>query len=113
MQLLTDHDRKYVLKQLEMAPDSVLAEAMLAFNAIRDKVLAVRSLASGSPSEPVPQARKNFCPGTPTVSRVGTGTKADIFNLLHEGRQPADTYFPHCCLLWERGEIKFDGEFYL
>jgi deoxycytidylate deaminase len=21
--------------------------------------------------------------------------------------------WPHCCLLWERGEIKFNGEFYL
>lgn len=48
MRLLNDNDRSYVLQQLAMAPDSVLADAMLAFNAIRDKTVAVRKLTEGA-----------------------------------------------------------------
>lgn len=124
MSLLTANDRAYILNQLTLAPDSVLADAMLAFDAIRNKIVAVRKLASPSPEEtPAPTAevapqgkptRRNINPGVSSITKIGSNTKADILAAVADGMQPAAKFEEHCKLLWERGEIKFDGrEYYL
>ena len=129
MPLLSDSDRQYVLEQLRAAPDSVLVDAMLAFNTIRDKVVAVRKFATGNApgSAPVvaqivaqaaepetPVVRKNVSPGSPAITRIGANTTGEILQTVKAGNQPSSKYVEHCKLLWERGAIKFDGkEWYL
>lgn len=133
MSLLTKEDRAYILSHLANAPDSVLADAMLAFNAIRDKIIAVRQMTSEvegvigpdystdveviipiHPTAPIIEP-KNVSPGLPTIGKIGTNTKADILDMLGKGVQPSTTKFgEHLKLLWARGEVKFDGkEYYL
>ena len=91
MQLLTPTDRAFVLKQLELAPDEILADAMLAFNAVRDKIVKVRTLAN--PVTPVPTeeppaplepdtARDNVSPGVPVTSKVLISTKNTVNCLM-------------------------------
>ncbi len=123
MQLLTPTDRAFVLKQLELAPDEILADAMLAFNAVRDKIVKVRTLAN--PVTPVPTeeppaplepdtARDNVSPGVPVTSKVLISTKNTILCRINEGIQPGEKYLEAAKLMWSRGEIKFDGkDFYL
>lgn len=116
MPLLSDNDRQYVLEQLRAAPDSVLADAMLAFNEIRDKVVMVRKM-SERPAAPLEEAnpapavtRSNVPPGVATISKIGSNTKEELFKMLGQGVQPPAKYREHLKLLWERGEVKFDGE---
>ncbi len=129
MQLLTPTDRAFVLKQLELAPDEILADAMLAFNAVRDKIVKVRTLAK--PVTPVPTeelsapvkvevsvesdvGRANVSPGVPVTSKVLISTKNTILCRINEGIQPGEKYLEAAKLMWSRGEIKFDGkDFYL
>lgn len=124
MSLLSANDRAYILNQLTLAPDSVLTDAMLAFDAIRNKIATVRKLVSPSPEEtPAPAAeaasqgkptRRNINPGVSSITKIGSNTKADILAAVADGMQPAAKFEEHCKLLWERGEIKFDGqEWYL
>lgn len=129
MRLLTDNDRSYILAQLAMAPDSVLADAMLALDAIRIKIVEVRKFANGnvSGSAPVIQTaiekaaepakeivRKNVNPGTSPIGKIGGNTKDVIFEFLRDDKQPPAKYNDHLKLLWSRGEVKYDGkEWYL
>ena len=125
MPLLTEADRAYILNQLKFAPDSVLADAMLAFNSIRDKMVAVRKLIIGvDPSVPdtektvvneVPAERPNINPGKPSITKIGGPAKSLILEELSTGSiQPHAKYAEHMKLLWSRGEVKFDGkEYYL
>ena len=122
MALLTDADRTSILQQLTLAPDSVLADAMLEFNRIRDKVVAVRKLVSDEPAavsasasvtaaaEPV--ERCNVSPGKPSIGKIGTETKLTLLGDLAKGKQPAAKFSEHMRLLWVRGEVRFDGEEY-
>ena len=121
MNLLHPEDRAYILEQLKLAPDSVLADAMLAFNAIRDKVVIVRKMTE-HPAAPLEEApneeqikpRPNVPPGVATISKIGSGTKEELLKMLGQGIQPPAKYREHLKLLWERGEVKFDGkEFWL
>ena len=119
MALLTEADRTYVLEQLRLAPDSVLADAMLAFNRIRDNVVIVRNMAlNGTPvlkpkSElPEPRERANVSPGVSLISKIGGPTRATILEELVDGIQPGPKFSEHMKLLWSRGEVKFDGEEY-
>lgn len=130
MSLLTQRDREYILAQLTLAPDSVLADAMLAFDAIRTKIVAVRKMvetptlsvaievpiAKAVPPEEIePVIRSNVSPGKPAITKIGSETKASILGgLANNGIQPSAKFAEHCKLLWSRGEIKFDGkEYYL
>lgn len=127
MSLLTQGDRAYILSHLANAPDSVLADAMLALNALRDKVIAVRLLtaepegtigpdySADVEEAPVVEERINRAPGLPTIGKIGSNTKAEILAALNGGNQPSITKFgEHLKLLWARGEVKFDGqEYYL
>ena len=121
MPLLSEQDRQYVLEQLRAAPDSVLADAMLAFNEIRDKVVMVRKMSEQAiaPVEPNPMPeevsqRKNVPPGLPTISKIGSATKEELLKMLCQGIQPSTKYAEHLKLLWARNEVKFDGkEYYL
>lgn len=120
MQLLHDDDRRYILEQLRLAPDSVLADAMLAFNEIRDKLVIVRKITGSETGESVNEVpkeapnRPNVDPGKPSIRKIGAEAKQSILGGLAEGFQPLAKYIEHCKLLWSRGEIKFDGkEWYL
>lgn len=129
MRLLTDNDRNYILAQLAVAPDSVLADAMLAFDAIRNKIVAVRKFANEnvSGSAPIVQVaienaaepekevvRKNVSPGPAAIGKIGSNTKDVIFEFLRDDKQPPTKYDDHLKLLWSRGEVKYDGkEWYL
>lgn len=124
MPLLSDNDRQYILEQLRTAPDSVLVDAMLALNAVRDKVVATRKLienATGSApvartivehtAEPAKDvARKNVSPGPATIGKIGSNTKDVIFEFLRDDKQPPAKYDDHLKLLWARGEVKYDGK---
>lgn len=124
MNLLSQTDRAFILRQLQLAPDSVLADAMLAFEAIRVKTIEVRKLAEtpvvlgfdaaipGTEKTVVADEtpRRNLNPGVSSITKIGSNTKADILAAVADGRQPAAKFEEHCKLLWERGEIKFDGE---
>lgn len=124
MPLLTEQDRKYILEQLNLAPDNVLADAMLAFNEIRTKIVEVRKLCGDEP-RPVldvptvavldePAERSNLNPGKPSITKIGTNTKDELFAMLNAGKQPPAKYAEHMKLLWSRGEVRFDGqEYYL
>lgn len=126
MQLLSPGDREYVLKQLQAAPDEILADAMLRLNALRDKVVEVRKLI-GVPAVSVDPAipgaektvvatvtRRNLNPGVSSISKIGGETKAAILLDIACGKQPPKKYEEHLKLLWSRGEVKFDGqEYYL
>lgn len=121
MPLLTESDRAYILDQLKLAPDSVLADAMLAFNSIRDKMVAVRKLIIGvDPAVPgtektvVTEVRPNVDPGKPSITKIGADTKTSLLAGLFKNVQPQAKYAEHMKLLWSRGEVKFDGkEYYL
>ena len=128
MPLLSEQDRQYILEQLRAAPDSVLADAMLALNAVRDKVVATRKLIENAAgSAPVIQAaiekaaeptkevvRKNVSPGPAAIGKIGSNTKDVIFEFLRDDKQPPAKYNDHLKLLWSRGEVKYDGkEWYL
>lgn len=117
--LLTDEDRKFVLSELQKAPNSVLARAYLEWSEVRSAVLVVRSN-NAQPStkvvveQPEPAEPVNTSPGISTITRIGNTAREEIIAQLRDGRQPHAKYEEHCKLLWERGEIKFDGkEFYL
>lgn len=117
MQLLHDSDRAYILEQLKLAPDSVLADAMLAFNVIRDKVVMVRKMTEQGATlvEPAPpqvevEARPNVPPGGSTITKIGSATKEELLKTLGQGAQPSAKYQEHLKLLWARGEVKFDGK---
>lgn len=122
MSLLHPNDRAYILEQLKLAPDSVLADAMLAFNAIRDKVVMVRKMAERptAPLEPAneaPQAgeiepRPNVSPGASSITKIGAENKAHLLLMLERGHQPEAKFSEHLKLLWSRGEVKFDGKEY-
>lgn len=130
MALLNDGDRAFILAQLTLAPDEILADAMLAFNAVRDKIIKVRALsaAAGTKEEPevsyaavttedvkhVLVSRPNVTPSGPIAKRLHVHTKNTILNRLEDGVQPNEQLLPQAKLLWSRGEIKYDGEkFYL
>lgn len=62
---------------------------------------------------PTSPERANVNPGKSTITKIGTETKQHIFNSLANNDHPGPKYVQHLKLLWERGEIKFDGqEFY-
>lgn len=119
MNLLSDNDRKYILEQLQLAPDCVLADAMLAFNTIRDKVMIVRKMVERpdiacEPVNEAPVVRSNVSPGKSMITKIGSETKAALLVELANNKQPAAKFSEHLKLLWERGEVKFDGkEYYL
>lgn len=59
------------------------------------------------------EERKNFSPGVPTIMRIGMNTEGALFGVLRAGGQPEAKYAEHLKLLWARGKVKFDGEYYL
>jgi len=130
MALLNDGDRAFILAQLALAPDEILADAMLAFNAVRDKIIKVRALSAAAATEEKPKVsyvaittedvkhlpvpRPNVPPSGPVAKRLHVHTKNTILNRLEDGVQPNEQLLPQAKLLWARGEIKYDGEkFYL
>lgn len=119
MSLLTQQDRAYILAQLALAPDSVLADAMLAFNTIRDKLVMVRKMVeqpevAREPVNEAPAIRPNVSPGKSAITKIGSETKAALLLDVGCNKQPPAKYTEHLKLLWERCEVKFDGkEWYL
>ena len=130
MELLSDKDREFILRQLRSAPDSVLADAMLEFNLIRDKLVAVRKLTKELPevitsemtiTEPAPNieinplasGRPNINPGKPSIGKMGTSTKDKLVASLNAGNEiDLNMYGEHLKLMWSRDEVKFDGARY-
>ena len=117
--LISDADRAYILEQLKLAPDEVLVDAFLAWDGLRRKTIACRNVMLDIESDktvveaPVTR-RLNDNPGKSMITRIGTETKKEILSMLHGGAQPPKHYTEHMKLLWERGEVKFDGkEWYL
>ena len=58
-------------------------------------------------------ARKNFSPGVSTITKIGSNTLEQILGMVQDGNQPPEKYSEHLKLLWARGKVKFDGEYYL
>jgi hypothetical protein len=54
--------------------------------------------------------RNDIFPGKPTITKIGTETKAALLHNLGFGTQPAAKFTEHLKLLWSRGEVKWDGE---
>lgn len=115
--LITDGDRAFILKALSGASDEVLVRAYQDWDAQRSAALDVRSKLGGLSTEEVVVApsteRKNFSPGASSITRMTSGTKSDILALLARGERPWGKFEEHLKLLWERGEVKFDGEWYV
>lgn len=132
--LITDADRAYILDQLKLAPDEVLVDAFLAWDGLRRKTIACRNVMLDIESDKpaveavvntawvnqskdemlMPVPRQNVNPGKSTITRIGTETKKELLSMLHGGVQPDAKWQEHLKLLWERGEVKFDGkEWYL
>ena len=59
------------------------------------------------------EERENFSPGVPTITKIGSNTLEQIIGMLNDGNQPPEKYSEHLKLLWARGKVKFDGEYYL
>lgn len=122
MNILTKAERETILEQLTLAPDEVLVAAYNHWHDIRDKVVLARGRMPRAEhveekvSEPVLRTtaseRPNVCPGESSITKIGSNTKTDLLNDLREGRQPSDKYAEHMKLLWERGEVSYDGEEY-
>ena len=76
------------------------------------KIDGVRPPAVVIDDVPTSPARKNISPGEPSITKIGTDTRANILSDLRQGVQPADKYAEHLKLLWKRGEVKYDGMYY-
>jgi len=124
--VLSSNDRVYILTQLNSAPDEVLVRAYLDLSAQYASILEARAAITQAKTvvqtvttvdlqtEPVDQPRRNLNPGVSSITKIGSNTKADILSCLADGMQPPAKFEEHCKLLWERGEVKFDGqEYYL
>lgn len=117
--LISDADRTYILEQLKLAPDEVLVDAFLAWDGLRRKTIACRNVmldieSDKTAAEAPPAPRFNYNPGKSMITRIGTETKKELLSMLHGGVQPDAKWQEHLKLLWERGEVKFDGkEWYL
>jgi hypothetical protein len=115
--LITDNDRAYILEQLATATDDVLVDAFLKLQSTREKAVTARALigktdySAPSVAEPVlPVERQNVNPGIPGIGKIGSATKDELLKQLAAGKQPAAKFVEHMKLLWERGEVKFDGK---
>ena len=114
--LITDADRAYILEQLKLAPDEVLVDAFLAWDGLRRKTIACRNvmldIEYGKTAVEMPPApRPNNNPGKSTLTRMGAETKKELLSMLKNGDvQPDAKWQEHLKLLWERGEVKFDGK---
>ena len=63
--------------------------------------------------DPVNQApRANVSPGTPGITRMGKDTAMELSNLVSKGLQPAARFAEHLKLMWQRNEVKYDGQDY-
>ena len=60
------------------------------------------------PAEATPKT--NVSPGASAITKIGSGTKADLLTDLHNGSTIHSKWDEHLKLLWSRGEVKFDGE---
>ena len=109
--LITDADRTYILDQLKLAPDNVLVDAFLAWDGLRSKTIACRNvMLDVLVEESVPTPRSNLNPGKSAITRIGTETKKELLSMIHGNVQPDAKWQEHLKLLWERGEVKFDGK---
>jgi len=140
MQILSDIEREALLKTLSNAPDEVLLDAVYRvkerhLNIQKDmkevnsfvglrivEAPAPRFAASAPPppvksdmpaSEAAPNKRKDISPGPSSIGKIGTKTKEALFEVLKDGTQPSNKWNEHLKLLWQRHEVKFDGEYYL
>ena len=125
--LITDADRSYILAQLANASDEVLVRAYQDWDAQRVAAVKVRTLiGQGGYEQPLDEqpldeqprvealgdkvSRANVNPGPSTITKIGGTTKMEILAALQDGKQPNGKHLEHCKLLWERGEICFDGK---
>lgn len=115
--LITDADRQYILNQLSNASDEVLVRAYQDWDAqriaaveVRGKIGQTNYKAPEPPKAPLPSERENVAPGSSTITKIGAIAKEEILQILRRGDQPPAKYLEHCKLLWERGEIRFDGK---
>lgn len=138
MNILSEPEREALLKSLTDAPDEVLIDAVRQrkdwMKSIKSSFDEVRSFVGmkvtegGKPPPPVivhvkvaedgsvrVPDRTNKSPGASAIGKIGTKTKEELIAVLKAGRQPNhDKFGDHLKLLWQRGEVKFDGkEFFL
>ncbi len=60
-----------------------------------------------------PAERENVSPGEPSIGKIGKETVDTLVSLISNNQQPASKWAEHMKLLWKRGLVKFDGEYYL
>ncbi len=138
MQILSTIEREALLKTLSNAPDEVLLDAVYrvkerhlniqkdmkevnSFVGLRIVEAPAPRFAASAPPPPVNSVspaseaapRKDVSPGPSSIGKIGTKTKEALFEVLKDGTQPSDKWSEHLKLLWQRHEIKFDGEYYL
>lgn len=83
------------------ANKGAMAPAHAATTARIDKIM-------GTPPE-----RENVSPGEPSIGKIGKENADTLIALVMNKQQPADKWEEHMKLLWKRGLVKFDGEYYL
>lgn len=113
--LISDADRTYILDQLKLAPDEVLVDAFLAWDGLRRKTIACRNVMLDIESdktavEAPPAPRQNVNPGKSSITRIGTDNKEHVLLMVERGNKIEAKWQEHLKLLWERGEVKFDGK---
>lgn len=54
--------------------------------------------------------RIDTSPGTSAIARIGSATRIDLLAMVKAGQQPHKKYEEHLKLMWQRGEVKFDGK---
>ncbi len=138
MQILSDIEREALIKTLSNAPDEIILDAVhrvkewrtniqrdmkevQGFVGLRVIEAPAPRLAASAPPPPVnsvPLAseaapRKDISPGPSSIGKIGTKTKEALFEVLKTGVQPDKKWDEHMKLLWQRHEVKFDGEYYL
>lgn len=86
-----------VTTTMQTGPRPVTSEARI------DKIM-------GAPPE-----RVNVSPGEPSISKIGKDTQYALIDALKTGVAPdkPQKWVEHYKLLWKRGLVKFDGEYYL
>ena len=56
--------------------------------------------------------RPNVSPGASSITKMGSKTKTEVIDIAMSGKPMPEKLVEHAKLLWERGDISFDGKEY-
>ena len=94
--------------------DQVEEKPNLRTNPTPKPVVKDEEPAESDDSKQARNERKNVSPGEPAIGKIGTATQDLILDMLKGTEKvPQPKYTEHLKLLWKRGVVKYDGEYYL